>query len=503
METTNNNDPLARLHKLQNEGYERYQYYKEKYTQELISADMPADRRERLLDGIEAAARDHSVSDYEKLKFDGVLTPTERYLWTSLFKYVHDYGITFEDFKEIVNTYYMPLPVNIGLEETFESLPKHRWLKLQDNKGKTLFGPFEELGGQLDFSLVRYLRRQDEIFRELNSYFDDCHLDLNFAKLGANLRDNLILTNCSFAQFILKIFLQETGEVPESIKTYGNPDGVTLYHSEVLMSYVGMTIFYGLEAKDESPVDVKVLLDGVYSTVRIMQGYCAFVSLCSSLLIATLSDDKYHHSLLDMLCFFLLNFHNAYIFRIEIPETPLDEKVSIENRGSEAHTTRMKIYLYDTKRVPYVVRVDMPHKGDGNENVLHFNVETLGGDSPLNHKAIDCGNSNPADLLDVMIDNMRRMTPGILNIKDTYKEDDRRMLELMKAFNAYDDLCMAYFLRRENQAALDEYNALMGKNCKTVDEGIQEGFVSFSTMKVRNGGRRVPVSRIIGVSNNQ
>lgn len=482
MKENGDNDPLTRLHKLQDEEYERYQYYKEKYTQELIRADMPAARRERLLDGIDAVARDHSVSDYEKLKFDGLLTATERYLWTSLFKYVHDYVISLEDFKGIVSTYYMPLPVNIGLEDAFESLPKHRWLKLQDDNGKSLYGPFEELGGQLDFSLVRFLQIQDEIFGELNVFFDKCQLDSQFAKLGARLRDNLILTNCSFAQFIIKLFLQETGDVPERIKKLGNPDGVTLYHSEVFMAYIGMTHFYGVEAKKESPVDARLLLDGVYSTVKIMQGYCGFVSLCSSLLIATLSDDKYQDSLLDMMCFFLLNFHNAYIFRIEIPETPLDEKVSIEDRGSEAHTTRMKIYLYDTNRKPYVVRVDMPHKGDGNENVLHFNVETLGGVSPLNHKAIDCSNSNPGDLLDVMIDNMRRMTPRILNVKDSYKEDDECTLELMKAFNAYDDLCMAYFLKRENQTALDEFNALMGMKCKTVEDGIEEGFVFFSTM---------------------
>ena len=308
-------------------------------------------------------------------------------------------------------------------------------------------------------------------------------MDLNIARLGARLRDNLIITNCSFSQFIINLFLQITGDVPERIRTYGSPDGVTLYHSEVLMSYLDRVTFYGLELEgDESPVNTKLLLDGVYSTVKIMQGYCAFVSFCSSLLIATLSDEKFHKSLLDMMCFFLLNFHNAYIFRIEIPDAPLNENLNIEERGSEAHTTRMKRYLYDTKRVPYVVRVDMPHKGSGDENKLHFNVESLDRESELNHKAIDCHNSNPSDLLDVMIENMRRISPGILNIKDSYKEDDKRMLEMMKGFNAYDDMCMAYFYGMENQTAIDEFNALMNTECKTIEDGIQQGFVSFLPM---------------------
>ena len=474
--------PLESLHLLQIEEYNSYQQFKEKYTKELITPDLPADKKEILLNSIDAIAREYSVSDYEKLKFDKVLSPTERYLWTSLFKYIHDYNITFDDFKAIIETYSMPRPDNVTLEDAFKNLPEHRWLKVQDVNGKSMYGPYEELGSQLDFSLIRYLQIQDKLFSELRQYFDNYQLDYHFVELGANLRDNLIITNCSFFQFIAKIFLQVTGDVPDNIKTYCNPDGVAFYHSDVFMSFVQIVTFYGLKNKEGSPVDVKLLLDGVYSTFKIMQGYCAFVSLCSSLLIATLSDEKYQDSLLDMMCFFLLNFHNAYIFRIEIPQTPLNEKVSIENRGSEDHTTRMKIYLYDTKRIPYVVRVDMPHKGDGDENKLHFNVETIEGESVLNHKVIDCGSSNPSDLLNVMIDNMTRMSIGILNIKDSYKEDDKRMLELMQAFNAYDDMSMAFFQRKDNPTAVTEFNARVGTDCKTVEEGMQEGFMFFSTM---------------------
>ena len=120
-------EPLEHLHKLQADEYERYNYYKEKYTKVLLRADMPAEKREILSDGIEAMARDHSVSDYVKLKFTGQLTPIERYLWSSLFKYVHDYTIPFEDFKIIAETYFMPLPENIALEEVYDRLPKHRW----------------------------------------------------------------------------------------------------------------------------------------------------------------------------------------------------------------------------------------------------------------------------------------------------------------------------------------------------------------------------------------
>ena len=100
----------------------------------------------------------------------------------------------------------------------------------------------------------------------------------------------------------------------------------------------------------------------------------------------------------------------------------------------------------------------------------------------MNHKVIECHDANPVDLLDVMIENMRRISPRVLNVKDSYKEDDKRMLEMMKGFNAYDDLSMAYFLRKNNQEAIDEYNALMGTDCKTIEEGVQHGFVTFMTM---------------------
>ena len=477
-----NMTPLKRLHSLQEQEEERYRSYKEQYTKRLNTVDIPQEERELLIEGIDAIAREHSVFDYVKLKFEGLLSPTDRYLWTSLFKYVHDYSISQQDFYRIIECYYMPLPVNIDLEEAYEKLSEHRWVKLQDDKGKSLYGPYEELSGELDFSLIRYLQIQDSLFQELRQFFNNEPFNTTIAKLGARLRDNLILTNCSFYQFFVKLFIQETGDIPKEVSIYCNPDGVTFYHCDVLMSFIAASTFSGLTSNEESPFDTQLLPDGLYPTVKIMQGYCAFVSFCSSLLIATLSDAKYRDSLLDMMCFFLRYFHNAYIFRIEIPCSPLNEKLEIEERGSKDHTTRMKIYLYDTKRVPYVVRVDMPHKGDGNENKLHFNIETLDEVPVLNHKVIDCDNSNPTDLLNVMIENMRRMSPIILETKDSYKEDDKRMLEIMKGFNAYDDLSMAFFSGKDNQAAIDEYNAYMGCDCNTVKEGIQEGFIYFSTL---------------------
>ena len=96
---------------------------------------------------------------------------------------------------------------------------------------------------------------------------------------------------------------------------------------------------------------------------------------------------------------------------------------------------------------------------------------------------IECHDANPVDLLDVMIEIMRRISPRVLNVKDSYKEDDKRMLEMMKGFNVYDDLSMAYFLRKNNQEAIDEYNTLMGTKCNTVEEGIEDGFLTFLTME--------------------
>lgn len=40
-----NTNPIERLHKLLEVKFERYKYYKDKYTRELFNADMPDDRR--------------------------------------------------------------------------------------------------------------------------------------------------------------------------------------------------------------------------------------------------------------------------------------------------------------------------------------------------------------------------------------------------------------------------------------------------------------------------
>ena len=67
-------------------------------------------------------------------------------------------------------------------------------------------------------------------------------------------------------------------------------------------------------------------------------------------------------------------------------------------------------------------------------------------------------------------------------MKDSYKEGDKRMLEMMKSFKVYDDMCMAYFYRMENQTAIDEYNTLMGTDCKMIEDGVQQVFFTFLTM---------------------
>lgn len=58
---------------------------------------------------------------------------------------------------------------------------------------------------------------------------------------------------------------------------------------------------------------------------------------------------------------------------MEMATRPVNSDKSSEERGMEDSTTQLKIFLFDRNRVPYLIRVDMPHKGEPD---LHFNIRT-------------------------------------------------------------------------------------------------------------------------------
>ena len=107
------------------------------------------------------------VSDYFKLKFkDCELTDYEFLLWVKLFYYMkHKEETSAQDpspelLDALRREYNPPKPTNdLDSQTLFDKMIKHEWIKIQDNTGKYLFGPFSKTEWNVpSFSINRFQR---------------------------------------------------------------------------------------------------------------------------------------------------------------------------------------------------------------------------------------------------------------------------------------------------------------------------------------------------------
>ena len=77
----------------------------------------------------------------------------------------------------------------------------------------------------------------------------------------------------------------------------------------------------------------------------------------------------------------ILFLTNPFIYHISCESNPLNASVNVENRESNDNTTRIKVYLTKNDDVPFLVRFDLPHKG---EPYVHLNIEK--GEENIHHR---------------------------------------------------------------------------------------------------------------------
>ena len=67
---------------------------------------------------------------------------------------------------------------------------------------------------------------------------------------------------------------------------------------------------------------------------------------------------------------------NVYIHHIFLEQSIVDTSVDVSDRGADANTTRLKIFFTFDDGIPYLARLDLPHKG---VKFLHINIEDENG----------------------------------------------------------------------------------------------------------------------------
>ncbi len=72
--------------------------------------------------------------------------------------------------------------------------------------------------------------------------------------------------------------------------------------------------------------------------------------------------------------------YRGEIYKIYLQEGYFDETINVQNRGADDYTTRLSIIMAMENEDMFILRIDLPHKG---ENMIHLNMEEVVGDSVI------------------------------------------------------------------------------------------------------------------------
>ena len=430
------------------------------------------------------------IHDYFKLKFeDRELTDYEFLLWVKLFYYMkrkEESSIqnpTPELLEAIKQEYQLPEPTNKpSSSELFEKMRAHEWIKLQDNTGKYLFGPFSDTYQKVpSFSINRFQRSlnitidklreligngdiNEDLFdktkwiidciKGLNHFVSQAYLELLIRTKIANATENEIKESYPYSTHI-----NVCKDILEIIYTLSEA-----YKQDELASR-------GYEPEMAFPILLPKYLE--------LKGIAGFSCLSSLVLDAMFFTFDYQDALLSIMFFLHLNFHNSLLWVIEFSASPVNIEVPTENRGQKEHTTQMKIYLFDNKDRPRVIRIDMPHKGERGEKYLHFNVTPTFPDEKFDHLVLTEDLDQVQFTLDSLKEAMLRVCPNLIVIRDSGSADDEAMLHEMQRFLAYEDMTTRYIVKEEQEEALSDYCKVAGSNFYNLNTALEEAYLSF------------------------
>ena len=106
----------------------------------------------------------YEVSNYFKLKFDGILTRYQKYLIFKIFAYANSFKVTSVDLKTFFLDFSLPVPLNMDFDKIAYEINRHEYVKIQDKTGKEISPTEYELEQCLpSFLLNRLYQSMDSI----------------------------------------------------------------------------------------------------------------------------------------------------------------------------------------------------------------------------------------------------------------------------------------------------------------------------------------------------
>ena len=430
------------------------------------------------------------VSDYFKLKFEGrELSDYEFLLWVKLFYYMKRKEETSiqepspELLEAIRQEYQLPEPTSKPNSlELFGMMQAHEWIKLQDSTGKYLFGPFSDTYLRVpSFSINRFQRSLNITIEHLRKLIGNGDINDELLNKTKWITDCIRGLNHFVSQAYLQLFTQykATQTTEEEIKE-SYPYSTHLKACKDILEI----IYILSEAHKRNELEAKGYEQEMAFPVLLpkfieLKGIAGYSCLSSLLLDAVFFSFDYTEALLTILFFIHMNFHNSMLWAIEFAASPVNMNVPTEERGQHEHTTQMKIFLFDSKDRPRVIRVDMPHKGDGGERYLHFNVNPTFHGEKYDHLVISEELDQVQFTLDSLKEAVQRECPNLIVVQNSGRAEDDMMLLEMRRFLAYEDMTTEYVVKERKDEALNDYCIITGSKFDNLNAAIEHAYFSY------------------------
>ena len=120
----------------------------------------------------------YDVSNYFKLKFDGILTRYQKYLIFKIFAYANSFKVTSVDLKTFFLDFSLPVPLNMDFDKIAYEINRHEYVKIQDKTGKEISPTEYELEQCLpSFLLNRLYQSMDKTFVSFDTYIKEGSLE--------------------------------------------------------------------------------------------------------------------------------------------------------------------------------------------------------------------------------------------------------------------------------------------------------------------------------------
>lgn len=415
-----------------------------------VKENLSCRRRRRAIKKLDAETKenlkDFRGPNYTKIKFDTVLTDYQYNIVLKLIEDVRSFTVTEETLQTYWEKYKIPVPINpIGYNELLRAINDHSFYCIQDDRKKRHIDYFNhghytpslilnESIRSVDWAIARY---------QAASTIDGDLIE----QVSQTLSQSLILINNNISQFYLNnsFDLGQDLTFEEFTTCYPNRDFFN--DAKLLHGNISGIVQLHRDKPDDVP---PLILEAINAHLYYEKNLCAFSALCGLMLDAAAGTDAYFEPLRCIENHIRLIFHDAELYRLELPVSAVDTTMAIGSRGPQAHTTIMKLYLIDEHDKRVVIRIDLPHVRSPK---FHFNVISPDDKryKKLNHTEIDATNHDDSliQVLDILKTSLKEQMSHLLVVDDTNDNDEKDILADMEKFITYRHLCLNYILNKD------------------------------------------------------